>query len=447
MWFAVLALLFQYSLAALHQKSTVVSALNRCKYLHEMGQVVLDSETDKPWVSETNGNLAPVEVSSWGIATKREQIFWKRDNCGEMLRSTQIAKQETTCVANTDSKVYVSLTTLPSRVGNLLTVVESITAQTFPPTAILLSIPKFSDREQTEYTIPNEIRAHPLVQIIECEDQGPATKVLGALPWLLEHKGVNQDKDILVAVDDDLWYRPAALSAIVEGLEANPNSVQTGFVYDVGSLDVGQGADLMGWRIADLVSLTHFELPKECRLVDDVWFSSYARSMRLKMMVVPKLLWPHVGYLKDKPGEKNSLSDASSLHSLRGELSRPKLNAACEQRCRHGSCVKGAPGVSAGIAGLQMIARNREVWLHMLNFFQAKNPPLKVHIDDTCVDPNVVASEYTPAYLDGIHVMKPGEWEQKYAAEAFFPISLRASPYLGDASSKLRFVNVPSMFT
>jgi hypothetical protein len=169
--------------------------------------------------------------------------------------------------------------------------------------------------------------------------------------------------------------------------------------------------------------------------------------MRLKMMVVPKLLWPHVGYLKDKPGEENTLSSAGSLSQLSGEDSRPKLNKACEEACRHGACVRDPPGVSQGIAGLQMVARNREVWLHMLDFFRADTPPIKVHIDDTCVDQSIAASEYTPGFLDGIHVMKPDEWEQKYAAEAFFPISLRASPYLGDASSKLRFVNTPSMFT
>ena len=78
--------------------------------------------------------------------------------------------------------IYVSLTTIPSRVKNLNKSVESLLKQICKPNKIFINIP-------TKYKRFKEIieKDHipkfndPAVEISRCEDFGPGTKLLGSL--------------------------------------------------------------------------------------------------------------------------------------------------------------------------------------------------------------------------------------------------------------------------
>ena len=82
-----------------------------------------------------------------------------------------------------DIKFCVSLTTIPSRVKSIYKTIESIQNQTLKPSKIYLSIPykykRFQNLEIDESDI-KDIKFKNL-EIIRCEDYGPATKLMGAI--------------------------------------------------------------------------------------------------------------------------------------------------------------------------------------------------------------------------------------------------------------------------
>ena len=75
-------------------------------------------------------------------------------------------------------RIVVSLTTIPSRISRIKGVLNSLIEQTEPADAILLAVPQFSRREQSEYRIPAFIAASSAITLLRCDDWGPATKLI-----------------------------------------------------------------------------------------------------------------------------------------------------------------------------------------------------------------------------------------------------------------------------
>jgi hypothetical protein len=81
-----------------------------------------------------------------------------------------------------DPRVVISLTTTPSRITRLGPTLRSLLTQDYPLTAIYLSVPRRSVRENRAYTVPTRLARHPTVTVIDSErDWGPATKLLPML--------------------------------------------------------------------------------------------------------------------------------------------------------------------------------------------------------------------------------------------------------------------------
>ncbi len=75
----------------------------------------------------------------------------------------------------------VSLTSLPSRLPYIATTLKSLLRQERLPKRIRLNLPAFSKREQTAYVIPDWLKNLQSVEIVSCEDYGPATKLIPSL--------------------------------------------------------------------------------------------------------------------------------------------------------------------------------------------------------------------------------------------------------------------------
>jgi hypothetical protein len=107
--------------------------------------------------------------------------------------------------------MIVSLTTIPKRIKHIHLVIQSLKRQTKKPTKILLWIPHlFKNKE--EYIIPEFLKNEKLVEIIRCDDLGPATKFIHTIKYL------KKNKDFIV-VDDDTIYS----QYLIEDLTALPN--------------------------------------------------------------------------------------------------------------------------------------------------------------------------------------------------------------------------------
>ena len=99
-------------------------------------------------------------------------------------------------------RIFVSLTTIPSRMQGLRRCIASLEAQTTPPERIFLCIPQTYRRFETLDPLPfKATELGSLVEIVPCTDDGPGTKILGAIDRLPQ-----VPEALLVLVDDDAEY-------------------------------------------------------------------------------------------------------------------------------------------------------------------------------------------------------------------------------------------------
>jgi SAM-dependent methyltransferase len=203
------------------------------------------------------------------------------------------------------TKVVVSVTTIPSRERLLRQCLESLSAQRFQPDKILLCLPTFSKREKVPYRVPSWLGDFPLAHVAHCEeDWGPATKLLGAL------RAVEDPDTILITVDDDVGYDPHLIEKLVRhsldapdaavgfrGWNAEPlmREHNYGFVYEewnhryayparVNILE-GYGGVAYRRRFFDDAVFDYSCAPEAAFYVDDVWISGHLAMKRIPRVV------------------------------------------------------------------------------------------------------------------------------------------------------------------
>lgn len=236
--------------------------------------------------------------------------------------------------------VVISMTTIPSRVSRLKTVVDSLLAQSWPISEIRLYLPKRYHRFPGQTININEV--DPRVTLVEVDkDLGPLTKIAFAVDEF-------KDQDVLVlACDDDMAYDSGWVARFMNTFEEYPNSclVQSGaFLYQYaphsvacckhpraqykglvyrlkravtiglwkpktpflksGYVDVGEG-----WG-GILVNPKWFDtkfknIPEEIRLVDDVWISGYLASKRVDIWLIANALRPVTSDIAQTDGLNN----------------------------------------------------------------------------------------------------------------------------------------------
>lgn len=113
-------------------------------------------------------------------------------------------------------RVVGSLTTMPYSYNKLLKSLKSLKNQTLELDEIYLTVPKYAKRIEQKYPpIPLEIKK--IVKILNYEDNGPITKIIGSL--LME-----EDPDtIIITFDDDVVYPRELVEFLVNKHIKNPN--------------------------------------------------------------------------------------------------------------------------------------------------------------------------------------------------------------------------------
>ncbi len=255
-------------------------------------------------------------IAGYGLFCRLEGRQPAREILYELtLGRHELRDLDATAAATERSDLIVGLTTIPSRLPFLLPTLKSLLLQTVPPRKILLHLPKHSRREQVEYSVPEELQKLEVIQIVECPDWGPATKILPAL--------IDSDPNQrIVAVDDDRIYRPTLLEDLLAASVRHPDAAvgcyglivpldrvdrRRGLIgRTVDGLRFGRGVSLRGSRLRHplAVDILHgyggvmvrprlFDLdrladlqgaPDAAWLEDDTWFAAHCR--------VPKLIVP-----------------------------------------------------------------------------------------------------------------------------------------------------------
>ena len=120
--------------------------------------------------------------------------------------------------------VIVSLTTIPSRIDKIESVILCLLNQSYQADKIILYIPRKLARLNQPYIIPNGLKrlskSSNNFEIRQIEkDYGPATKIIPAL------KDFTADDDIIITVDDDILLENHSLEELIKAHRRFPEYV------------------------------------------------------------------------------------------------------------------------------------------------------------------------------------------------------------------------------
>ena len=170
--------------------------------------------------------------------------------------------------------IYVSLTTIPSRVKNLNRSVESLLKQICKPDKIFINIPtkykRFKEIIEKEH-IPKF--SDPIVEITRCEDFGPGTKLLGSLNKFKENS-------LIILADDDHVYEDYMIEKFNYFYLKSAKNAYSFYVHPLKNFGVGQGADgfAINSNFLKGIDIFYEKVVKENKdlfIHDDLWTSFF----------------------------------------------------------------------------------------------------------------------------------------------------------------------------
>ena len=174
-------------------------------------------------------------------------------------------------------KVYVSFTTIPSRIDKIKNVLDSLRTQTYKIDQVVLNIPYYSNRFKKSYELPDFLSDYNDILIINrCEDYGPGTKLLGILDYIYDYSS----NDVIIIIDDDRVIESTLVESLVNEHIQYPDKV----IANYGSnqelpvkIPWGAGGILIPVKLLDKYKLLKYFKQHEnnCRYVDDVFFYKY----------------------------------------------------------------------------------------------------------------------------------------------------------------------------
>ena len=243
-----------------------------------------------------------------------------------LLNSMQAAKR------SSKSNVYVSLTTTPGRLANLLPTLNSLLQQTLVPDKIILNIPKVFKKTGQLYLVPSELHKFPRLLLNSCVDYGPATKLLPTLQLL------NDPTTIIVTVDDEYIYPDSMIETLVKSAQHDPDAA---FSYAGQNVEFDfasqhgvavRSADTPGWnRVSAAVDIIEgflgaayrreffdesiFRIIPRCYSTDDIWFSAHLSRKHISRVKIPM---PFARPLDDITGNDSVLNlRGQNVHNAR----------------------------------------------------------------------------------------------------------------------------------
>lgn len=162
-------------------------------------------------------------------------------------------------------KIFIVISSIPSRSNRLVLVLRSLLHNTEKPDGILVSICEKYNRFENEtfdYSIFDEFKDNPIIQVLTVHDNGPGTKIIGALNLLLDREK-NHSNSFLLTADDDLTYKSNFIRDFKNSFKKNPNACWTGFskkgAHSVhGGVIVPFGADGIGLNFEKLLQFNDF---------------------------------------------------------------------------------------------------------------------------------------------------------------------------------------------
>lgn len=218
---------------------------------------------------------------------------------GDLLRAARmlITDPRPRPATQRTERIVVSLTTTPERANRLRPTLRSLLDQTCPADRIILAWPRYTFRDQRPYP---PVPPLPVgVDILPCQDSGPATKLIPAT--------VAEPDALLVIVDDDVIYPRTLLADLVRAHHHNPRAalglrgwhIASGIdwprhIFGTG-IDTPVSVDVLLGTWGILIPPTALDpavrdftgWPPEVRWADDVWTSGHLALRGIPRLVIP----------------------------------------------------------------------------------------------------------------------------------------------------------------
>lgn len=221
-------------------------------------------------------------------------------------------------------QIIISLTSFPVRIGRVWIVIETLLRQSLKPDRIVLwlskaqfssidevprNLLKFKERGLEIYLVDGDIRSHKKYY------------------YVMKYS----PNDIIITVDDDIFYKKDFVKDMFETSLKNPNSLICNYAYWIKYDDEGNVSPYMQWCKCDYAKATSHEVffgsgggvlfpPKAlysdvlnidlayslCPLADDVWLNSMAQlndlsivKLRNNNTLLPVMNWKDITLAED----------------------------------------------------------------------------------------------------------------------------------------------------
>lgn len=204
-----------------------------------------------------------------------------------------------------EDPIWISLTTLPSRIEKVAPTIKSLLDQSVRVDGIRINLPNQSRREKCGYKIPLFLKRCRPLDLASCaEDHGPITKLL---PTVYDFQQIPDTK--IIIVDDDTIYPRTMVESLVQTSELHPDSaacmrgwrvppgdrhrdrryVQASTATTPTQVAIMQGASgfLVKPRFFENDALIDEQAPPEAFFVDDILVSGTLAKLNIPRYVAP----------------------------------------------------------------------------------------------------------------------------------------------------------------
>jgi hypothetical protein len=230
---------------------------------------------------------------------------------------------------NVIHNVYLSFTTIPSRAERSYRIIQDLLKENQRDrffTKLFLCLPDkyISFRENIDHHQRQRIKSleSESFQVLECQDYGPATKIVPVLQHL------DGDLNAILVIFDDNCYIFDAFRQIIRKQDKSLDKSFTFYTYMFHGLHVPQGVDLISFwipNLSDFVPYFKKNVPEQdgCFFVDDLIIAFYLRWKGIPIEELPrKWKWPWIP-------DCHNISDTVSLFGQQGKHSRDKMMEKC----------------------------------------------------------------------------------------------------------------------
>lgn len=219
--------------------------------------------------------------------------------------------------------VYISMTTIPSRISNTVKIIKNTLKSITGIEKLILNVCE-DYHEVHKSTITKHIQelqeiTDPRFRLNITYDIGPITKLVPSL-------NITPRECVLIICDDDCYHHEA-FKMIAEKQDKVHDKSFTFFKYKYGELEVPQGVDLISFWKPNLDGFAEYfkkaNENKSCYFVDDLVVGFYLHYKGIEIEQLDrKWKWP---WIPDCLPEKNK----ESLFKKKGKYSREKAMKEC----------------------------------------------------------------------------------------------------------------------